>query len=52
MQPNDFFPLQTKLWPLIAFFVALLIGFHLVLVFWLKLGKVAWKRVDYIVSAI
>lgn len=29
-------------------FAVALIGFHLVLVFWLKLGRTAWKRVDYI----
>jgi hypothetical protein len=37
----------SPLW-LFSILVLLLVGFDLVLVRWLRLGKVAWKRVDYI----
>jgi hypothetical protein len=33
---------------LLALFIFLLVVFHLVLVKWLKLGDVAWKRIDYV----
>lgn len=33
---------------IIGIFVGSLIAFHCILVGWLKLGKVAWKKVDYI----
>lgn len=33
---------------ILAAFLLLLLVLHLVLVFWMKLGDVAWKRVDYL----
>jgi len=33
---------------ILASFLLLLLVLHLVLVFWMKLGDVAWKRVDYV----
>ena len=48
MQPNLFMPVTASLPTVIAVFVGLLLAFDIVLVRWMKLGKVAWKRVDYI----
>jgi hypothetical protein len=46
---SDFsLPFQAEIWPLLLFFFVLLIVFDLVLVRWLKLGRIAWKRVDYV----
>ena len=42
------FPAFTNVWVVSSIFVAKLIFLHAVLVFWLKLGKCAWKIVDYI----
>ena len=41
-------PFFTNIWTMMAVFTALLFVMHVVLVYWLKLGKVAWKRVDYV----
>lgn len=42
------FPAFTNVWIVLSIFAAEVIFFHLVLVFWLKLGKRAWKIVDYV----
>lgn len=48
MKPDVFMPLGASLLVVLAVFLGFLIAFDIVLVRWLKLGKVAWKRVDYI----
>jgi hypothetical protein len=42
------FPVFTNIWVVLSIFAAEVLLFHLVLVFWLKLNKRAWKIVDYI----
>jgi hypothetical protein len=42
------FPVFTNVWIILSIFAAEVLFFHLVLVFWLKLGKRAWKIVDYV----
>ncbi|HZF12202.1 MAG TPA: hypothetical protein VFE33_25730 [Thermoanaerobaculia bacterium] len=46
LQP--WFPPMAKLGTILLLFAVLLVAFDLVLVRWLKLGKQAWKRVDYL----
>lgn len=47
--PFDYsMPFFTATTGVFAVFVASLVAFDLILVRWLKLGKTAWKRVDYI----
>ena len=48
MNPDSFMPLSASPRVVLGVFAALLIGFDILLVRCLKLGKVAWKRVDYI----
>jgi hypothetical protein len=42
------FPTFTSVWVVLSIFAAEVVLFHLLLVFWLKIGKRAWKIVDYI----
>jgi len=48
MNSDFFLPASAKLGSVIGAFAFFLVVFDLVLVRWLKLGKVAWKRVDYV----
>jgi hypothetical protein len=41
------YPLGARPWHVLAVFCVALLLMHAVLVYWLKLGKVAWKRADY-----
>jgi len=46
---DDFqLPFFTSTWSILAIFIIALLSLDLVLVRYLKLGKIAWKRVDYI----
>ena len=45
-------PLLIQTGWIFGVFLLSLVAFHLVLVYWLKLGKTAWKRVDYIWLAV
>jgi hypothetical protein len=47
MFPDATFPPLTKLWVVLTIFAGALVVFHLVLVYWLKLGRIAWKWVDF-----
>jgi hypothetical protein len=42
------FPAFTNVWVVLSIFTAEVVLFHLLLVFWLKIGKRGWKIVDYI----
>jgi hypothetical protein len=42
------FPAFTSVWVVLSIIAAEVVLFHLLLVFWLKIGKRAWKIVDYI----
>jgi hypothetical protein len=44
--------LSSNFWVLLGVFVFFLVVLDLILVRWLKLGKAAWKRVDYIWLAV
>jgi len=48
MSPDLFMPLSARPAVVLGVFAVLLVLFDVLLVRWLKLGKVAWKRVDYI----
>jgi len=48
MFPDDPFPPFTRLSVVIIVFAITLVFFHVILVYWLKLGKTAWKAVDYV----
>jgi hypothetical protein len=41
-------PAFTNVWVVLSIFAAEVVLFHLLLVFWLKIGKRAWKIVDYV----
>jgi hypothetical protein len=42
------FPAFTNSWTVLLIFAVMVLRLHLILVVWLKLGKLAWKIVDYI----
>jgi len=44
--------ITSNFWALLGLFIFFLIALDLILVRWLKLGKIAWKRVDYIWLAV
>jgi hypothetical protein len=48
MFPNDSFPLLTNASAVFIIFIIAIVCLHAVLVFWLKLGKRAWKAIDYV----
>src|SRR5262249_35604179 len=48
MHPDFFIPAGAQLSLVLGVFVFLLVAFDLIFVRWLKLGKIAWKLVDYV----
>jgi len=42
------FPLGASLATVLAVFAFFLVAFNVILVRWLKLGRVAWKRIEYV----
>ncbi len=47
MFDETWYPLGARAWYVLAIFAAALLLMHVVLVFWLRIGKLAWKRADY-----
>src|SRR4051794_11601602 len=41
------FPINTNPWALVGLFFTALVVLHVILVFWLKVGKRGWKLSDY-----
>jgi hypothetical protein len=48
MQPDTHFPPFTNPLYVVLTFICALLLFHLILVVWLRLGKLSWKIIDYI----